>query len=91
MISEIYYEKVWKAYIDGEEAPYVRAEDVLRAMVLPTGTHTVEFIFRATVFKAASTVTLICSIIILAGFIASATYVYAQRRTCIEKQPETKN
>lgn len=91
VFSEIYYDKGWKAYIDGEKAPYFRADYVLRAMVLPTGTHTVEFIFRAPGFKAASTVTLICSIIILAGFIASATYVYAQRRTCIEKQPETKN
>ncbi len=67
VFSEIYYDKGWSAYIDGQEAPYFRADYILRAMELPAGTHTVEFRFRAPHFKAVSTATLLFSLLILAG------------------------
>ena len=47
VFSEIYYDKGWKAFIDGAEAPYFRADYVLRAMRLPAGEHVVEWRFRA--------------------------------------------
>ena len=59
--------------MDGAEAPYFRADYVLRAMELPAGHHTVEFVFRAPRFREASAVTLLCSLVILAGFAAAAT------------------
>ena len=80
VFSEIYYDKGWHATIDGREAPCFRADYVLRAMVLPAGRHTVVFTFRAPHFRAASAVTLVCSLVILAGFAASAVAVIAERR-----------
>ena len=73
VFSEIYYDKGWRAMVDGVETPYLRADYVLRAMVLPAGHHRVEFVFRAPGFRQVSAVTLICSIIILLAFAAATT------------------
>ena len=47
LFSEIYYDKGWQAYLDGEPCDSFRADYLLRAMVLPEGEHTVEWRFRA--------------------------------------------
>ena len=78
VFSEIYYDKGWTATIDGEEAPAFRADYVLRAMRLPAGTHVVEWRFRAPGWRAAETVTGICSVVILVS--AAAAVVLAVRR-----------
>jgi len=81
VFSEIYYDKGWTARIDGEEAPYVRADYVLRAMKLPAGSHTVEWSFRAPGWRTAEGITLTASLAILAGCIAAAGCgLYARRK-----------
>ena len=65
VFSEIFYDKGWKAYVDGVEAPYFRADYVLRAMSLPAGRHIVEWRFRAPAWGAVETVTGIASVLIL--------------------------
>ena len=46
VFSDIFYEKGWKSFVDGEELPHFRVNYILRGMVLPAGDHTVEFRFE---------------------------------------------
>ncbi len=67
VFSEIWYDKGWKAYVDGEERPILRANYVLRAMQLPGGNHTVEFRFEPRSYHLGETISLIGSIVLLLG------------------------
>ena len=67
VFSEIYYDKGWKAYIDGWEAKYLRADYTLRALVVPAGRHIVEWRFRAPKFDLVEGITLTFSLVILGG------------------------
>lgn len=74
VFSEIYYDKGWQAYLDGEPCDSFRADYLLRAMVLPEGTHTVEWRFKAPNWGFASTITLICSILIIFALVITTIY-----------------
>ena len=84
VFSEIYYDKGWKAFIDGVEVPYFRADYILRGMVVPAGDHVVEWKFRAPRFAAVEGVTLTCSIIILL-WLAAAVVLEQRKRVKSEK------
>jgi hypothetical protein len=65
VFSEIYYPKGWVATIDGKEMPYINADYVLRAMVVPAGKHTVEFNFKPAVYVVGEKISLAGSILVL--------------------------
>jgi hypothetical protein len=76
VFSEIYYDKGWQAYLDGEPCDSFRADYLLRAMVLPEGTHTVDWRFKAPNWSLAEAITLICSILIIFALAITVIYRY---------------
>jgi hypothetical protein len=46
VFSDIFYDKGWNSFVDGEEVPHFRVNYILRAMVLPPGEHTIDFRFE---------------------------------------------
>ena len=78
LFSEIFYNKGWRAFVDGVECPYFRADYVLRAMVLPEGEHDVEWRFRAPKWGLVEGVTAAFSALILLG--AAAVMIVSIRK-----------
>lgn len=67
VFSEIWYDKGWKAFVDGNEIPILRADYVLRAAQLPGGNHKVEFKFEPMSYYMGENISLIASIILMLG------------------------
>lgn len=67
VFSEVYYDKGWKAYIDGEEVPIIRADYILRALQVPGGNHTITFIFAPESMRISNIISLIASILLVLG------------------------
>lgn len=65
VFSEVYYEKGWNAFIDGEPAPYFRVNYILRAIMVPPGEHTIEFKFHPKTYFMGQKISLVSSIILL--------------------------
>jgi LPXTG-motif cell wall-anchored protein len=61
----MYYEKGWKATIDGKDAKIYNVNYVLRGLKIPAGKHKIEFIFEPDVVKTGSTIALITTLLML--------------------------
>lgn len=65
VFSEIYYPLGWKAFVDGKETPISRVNYTLRAIEVPAGEHTIEFVYDLPSFKRSGTIAWTGTILIL--------------------------
>jgi hypothetical protein len=91
VFSEIWYgpNKGWQAYLNGEPVDHIRANYVLRAMKIPAGDHTLEFVFEPKTYRIGTLLTKIFSSLILIGSFGYAGYSGWQyvKRIPIEEAP----
>jgi len=81
VFSDIYYEKGWKAFIDGKETPIVKADYVLRAIKIPAGNHKIEFHFHPDSFYNGDKLAIITCIILFGIAIAAIVQVVRKGNT----------
>lgn len=65
VFSEVFYDKGWNAYVDGNVVPHQRVNYVLRSLEVPKGKHTIEFKFEPSVIKQGSTIAGFSSVLVL--------------------------
>ncbi|MDR0348686.1 MAG: hypothetical protein LBH90_04225 [Tannerella sp.] len=74
VFSEVYY-KTWRAYIDGEEAPLVQVNYILRGLQIPAGDHKIEFKCIDEIYQRGAKISKTASTIV--GFIIIGLFAYA--------------
>jgi len=65
VFSEVFYPEGWEVSIDEEPAEYIRANYILRAMMVPAGEHTIIFTFNPAAYNSGTTLALVGSILLV--------------------------
>ncbi len=65
VFSEVYYDRGWKAFIDGKETSIVKVNYVLRGLPVPPGEHNIEFRFEPASYIAGRRITSITQVLLL--------------------------
>jgi hypothetical protein len=69
-LADLWYPD-WHAYVDGKRAPVLRADYLLRAVVVPAGRHRVEFRYESAAVRNGLLLSLASLLVVLAGFAVS--------------------
>jgi hypothetical protein len=79
VFSEVYYDKGWDAYLDGNKTAYCKTDYILRGMPVPAGEHTIEFRFQPPIYRLGNTVSIWSSIIVYLLLIAAIAVEWRNR------------
>jgi uncharacterized membrane protein YfhO len=76
VFSEIWTNKGWTMWIDGEERPLIRADYILRAAVVPAGNHEIMMRYEPKIWKVGNTIQFVSSLILILGLLAAIFVTY---------------
>jgi hypothetical protein len=79
VFSEVFYDRGWKAFIDGKESTIVRSNYALRGLSIPAGNHEIKFIFHPDSYYGGKTIATIANIAILLILLFAAFMLYKKR------------
>ena len=80
VFSEIYYPEGWICRIDGNEVEAARVNYVLRGVMVPAGTHTVEWSFEPKVWERGTTISYAGSALLFALLAFAGFMVYKEEK-----------
>jgi hypothetical protein len=72
-LTDPYYPS-WKAYVDGEQTEVYRAYTALRAVGVPEGEHTIEFVYESEIYNASKTITYLTALFIALSLAIGVVY-----------------
>jgi len=79
VFSEVYYEKGWKAYIDGQETPVYKTNYVLRGAFIPAGKHEITFEFKPDSYYKSEWIGLTANAMVWILLLLAAFFSYRKR------------
>ena len=74
VFSEIYYPKGWNVYIDGNKTDLLRADYILRAVIVPAGEHTVTFEYKPESYYMGARISAISSSLLLLALLGGIVF-----------------
>jgi hypothetical protein len=74
VFSEIWTSKGWTMTIDGQEAPLLRANYILRAALVPSGEHEIVMTYAPKAYTTCNTIQLVSSLLMILGLIAAIVF-----------------
>ena len=80
VFSEIWTEKGWKMYVDGQEQPILRANYILRAALIPSGEHEIVMEYAPKAYTVGNTVAFASSLIMILGLIGALIYTFKPKK-----------
>ena len=83
-LSDAYYPKGWKAYVDGKETEIRKVDYMFRGVIIPQGTHTLFMKFEPASFALGKTISLITNLIVWSGLI-----LFLLRRFLVKREKST--
>ncbi len=86
VFSDIYYNKGWNAYIDGEPVSHFRVNYVLRALIVPEGKHTIEFKFEPKSYYTGNKISLASSLLLVLATLGYVFSLWRKRQIQSEKE-----
>ena len=90
-LSETYYPKGWKAFLDGREIPIYRVDYQFRAVVVPPGRHTVVMRFEPQGFYLGRTLSLIVNAAVLFALAVVGIVTLRKTRSGASEPPPTES
>lgn len=70
------FHKGWRAYVDGQPSPMLRADNLSRAVVVPAGKHEVWFEFSPPLFRYGAIISALSLLIALVVFLRTISHSY---------------
>lgn len=80
VFSEIWTERGWKLYVDGQEHPLLRANYLLRCALIPSGTHEIMMAYHPMAYTVGNSISLASSLIMILGLIGAIVYTFKPRK-----------
>ena len=80
VFSEIWTEKGWKMFVDGQEQPLLIANYLLRCALIPIGEHEIVMEYAPKAYSVGNTITFISSLIMVLGLIAALIFTFKPKK-----------
>ena len=80
VFSEIWTERGWKVYVDGQEQPLLRANYLLRAALIPSGEHEIVMEYAPKAYSTGNAVSFASSLIMILGLIVALIFTFKPKK-----------
>ena len=80
VFSEIWTEKGWKMYVDGQEHPLLRANYLLRAALIPSGEHEIIMEYAPKAYTTGNALAFASSLLMILGLIGALAHTFKTKK-----------